>query len=128
MVDLPEMVASVQASWVYTPDRYPALAGLYQSEKFWFTVKHSNLHVAKSLVPIVVDLLKTFASITAACEYADHGDDQVTNVRLDALKTLVAKLYINTLSLATITQMDGEELQRRANEILLSSNAVSISE
>lgn len=123
MSDLNNLVARVQASWVYTPERYPAMGGLYHGEKFWFKVKHTGvLHMAKSLAPVVVELLTIFASIAAECEHADHGDDQLTRQRRDALKMFIAKLHINAMSLATIVEMSGEELQRRVDEILAASN------
>lgn len=122
MADLSALLSQVSVSWRYNPDRYPAMAGLYRTEKLEYTLGHVGLHMTKSVVPLAMDILVLLSEIATDAERAQHTRANMTPERRAQWKTLVAKLLINTLGFATVLEMDAAELEVLVAKILAANN------
>lgn len=102
-VDLAALMATVQAGFPFTQDRYPN-GDLGTPEKTRaFAVRHSSVHMAK-----------TGGQIAAEAEKYDHGN-QINEAKL---KIAVAKMLVNTLNLANILGVTAEELQDLVPQVM----------
>jgi len=74
---------------------YPAIALLDAEQKRGFAIRHSVLHLSK-----------TVGRLAAECESFDHGG----SMNIAALREAAVKMLINTLKLADDLQMSADEL------------------
>ena len=85
MTDLAALMQLIGERYQFTPENYPELAQLVGAQRTVFAVKHSVLHMMKSL-----------GVIATQGEAADHGD----LMDIGVLRIAIAKMLINTLKLA----------------------------
>jgi len=106
MSTLESLMGHIAAVWVCDPERYPALAGMDDAQRRMFLVKHSLLHVSK-----------TVGKVAAVCEDFDHAGVKGAESAA-ALQDGVVKLFVNALKLAEETGLSAEDLLRRAPEFV----------
>jgi hypothetical protein len=122
MVALSELLSQVSANWKHDPERYPAMLGMYRTEKLEYMLGHAGLHMTKSVVPLTVDLLMLLAEVATDSERAQHVLANMTPERRAQWKERVAKLLATTLGLAVIMGMNADELEQLVSEILAANN------
>ena len=94
--NLQELMDFIGAHWKFTSENYTGFSELSGHHKALFPLKHSILHINKS-----VGYLSTEA------EKADHGDEADTR----KLEIATAKLLATTLNLAKHLGMSAEQLE-----------------
>lgn len=98
MNDLQALMQHIESVWACDETRYPALKGMNDDQKRNFLVKHSLLHVNK-----------TVGKIAAVCENFDHAnekqDDHATAQQIGAIK-----LFVNALKLAQEAGLSADDL------------------
>ena len=90
------MIALIRKHFVFDEENYPELLGKSENERLAFALRHVAIHCAK-----------TTGKIATVSEAADHGE------AIDAagLKTDCGKMLINTLRLADLVGLSGNDLE-----------------
>ncbi len=101
MQDLDTLIAFIAEHFRFDADTYPELAGQNAEQRLRFAVRHSALHFAK-----------TAGKIAAVSEDSDHGEE----LDLEELRRHVPKALINTLRLAELVHLSGDDLVRAIRE------------
>lgn len=104
MSQLSRLMKHISATWVCDETRYPQLAAMSAAERQDFVVKHSLLH-----------LMKTMGKIAAVCEHLDHGEPYAHKDAAE-LEASAVKLFVNVLKLADELGLSADDLVRRAPE------------
>ncbi len=94
-MNLQEIIDKIVVHYSFTPESYPELTGKSRDEVMKFAVRHSALHMAKSL-----------GKIAAFAEAQDHGD--LAGEKL--LEEGMVKMLINVLRLAELQGLKADEL------------------
>ena len=95
--DLDRLKQFISKHFACEPDTYPELKGADEKKRLSFEIRHVGLHFEK-----------TAGKVAAVSEDADHGDI----IDLPDLQLNIAKSLINTLRLADLAGMSGEDLVR----------------
>ncbi len=103
--DLSSLVAFITERYKYNSAAYPGFDAMTPEARGGFIVKHSVLHMSKSV-----------GALAAEAERQDHGGD-MNNV---ALQVACAKMLVNTLSLASACGMTPEELADMVPKVMTS--------
>lgn len=90
-----ELIDYIVERYQFTPDKFPKVEGMSEEEKFHFAIKHLALHFAKTAGKIV----------TVSEEYDHSGKIDFQNLKVD-----VAKSMLNTLRMAELAKVSGDEL------------------
>lgn len=103
---LSDIMRTIDETYQFTPENYPALKDMTMNQRKAFICSHSAHHMMKSL-----------GKISAQCETFDHGD----NLDSEIIKEVVIKMIINSLKLASEMGIDVVEIGRAIPEYMRSS-------
>ncbi|MEI7719647.1 MAG: hypothetical protein WCI89_00325 [bacterium] len=103
--DLVALMRLIGERYQFTPEHYPELVQLVGEQRTAFAVKHSALHMMKSV-----------GAIAAQGEAADHGD----LMDIGALRIAIAKMLVNTLKLAEVLEIEPWVLGELVPEVMKS--------
>lgn len=103
--DLVQLMAYVNGKYTFTPEHYPVLQGASAEEVQAFAISHSAHHMSKSL-----------GKISAESEAHDHGG----KLDFDALQIATAKMFVNTLRLASELGLNATQLAQMVPEVMKS--------
>lgn len=95
MKNIDELIEFISKHFVFDDKTYPELKGKDSVQIKYFAIRHSALHFAK-----------TAGKISSFSEDVDHGGAE----DLEELKKNISKSLINTLRLAELVGMSGEDL------------------
>lgn len=95
MTQLKNLMDEVAAEWAITPVSYPATANMSPEDVFDFGVRHSALHLAKSV-----------AKIAKYAEARDHGNAG----DLAEVKETTVKMFLTVIRLAHLQGVSAEEI------------------
>jgi hypothetical protein len=98
---LNELIAFIAERFRFEAPAYPSLAGKTAEECLVFGIQHNALHVAK-----------TAGKIASVMESVDHGG----SLDAEELRKHVSRSLINTLRLAELVGLTGEEMVRAVEE------------
>lgn len=101
--DLHVLMEYIGSRYTFTPEHYPILARLDETQKLAFAVSHSAHHLSKSL-----------GKISAECEAFDHGGE----LKREALEEATVKMFINILKLAEELDMSAADLCSKVPEFM----------
>ncbi len=101
--DLRSLMSFIGERYIFTEKHYPSFNRLSAAGKVFFTVRHSQLHMSKSIGKIAAEL-----------EAADHG----AVMSVDNLQVATAKMLVNVLKLAEELGMSAEELAAKIPEVM----------
>ena len=99
--ELNEVIRLIAEKYPFNEEKYPELKNANKKEVLKFAIRHSALHFSK-----------TTGKISAISEDADHGEE----INIDELKKQSAKSLINTLRIAELLNMSGEDLIKLIEE------------
>lgn len=99
--EIDKVMEFIAKHFVFDENAYPELKGKSEEEKLKFAVRHCALHFSK-----------TAGKVVAVSESVDHGND----INLDSLREDVPKAFINTLRLAELVGMSGEDIVKAVEE------------
>ena len=94
-MNLQDAIDHVAATYPFTVEHYPELAGKTSEEAFTFAVRHNTLHIAKEL-----------GRMSAVCEAMDHGEP----IDRAALEKATVKMFINVLEGVKLQGLDADSL------------------
>lgn len=103
--DLHVVMEYIGSRYTFTPEHYPILAQLDETQKLAFAVNHSAHHLSKSL-----------GKISAECEAFDHDGE----LKREILEETTVKMFINILKLAQELGMNAADLCSKAPEFMKS--------
>ena len=106
MENLEQLSEHIAKIWVCDASRYPELAHLSEEGQQNFRVKHSILHINKSL-----------GKLAALCEDFDH-EAAAKEEFVAERKKLAIKLFINALKLAEESDVSAKELLEKSPEYI----------
>lgn len=112
--DLSSLMAFIGERYTFTEEHYPTLGrdygpsvnGLSDEERLHFIVRHSALHMMKSI-----------GKIAAEAENADHGG----LMNEEALKVATTKMLVNVLKLAEELGISGDDLAANVPNVMASA-------
>lgn len=93
--DISQLMEYISKRYTFTGDHYPALQGATAEQTLDFAIKHSALHMGKTLGKIFTE-----------CERYDHTGE----LDLRVIEEGIIKMLINTLKLAQELGLSGEYL------------------
>lgn len=93
--DLDTLIAYIAEHFTFDEETYPELRGASEEERLAFAIRHSALHMSK-----------TAGKIAAVSEDVDHGRE----LDMESLRENTMKSLINTLRLAELVGMSGNDL------------------
>lgn len=101
--DLPSVMSFIASRIPLNPTNYPPLQVLEAQHALAFNVSHSAMHLTKSL-----------GALAAEVERAHHGGsmDKV------ALERAALKLFVNSLNLARVLGLTGDDILARLPEVV----------
>ena len=106
MENLEQLSTHIASVWKCDASRYPELAYLSEEGQRNFRIKHSILHITKSL-----------GKLAALCEDFDHEDADKEGSK-EERKKLAIKLFINALKLAEESDVSAKELLEKSPEYI----------
>ncbi len=99
--ELEKLIQLIASRFVFDEKAYPEFQGANDEDRLKFALRHSALHFSK-----------TAGKIAAVIEDVDHGE----KMDFEILKIQTVKSLINTLRLAELLNMSGNELIRLIEE------------
>lgn len=104
--DLLSLMHFIGDRYTFTEEHYPGYDQLSDEQKLLFAVRHSALHMMKSV-----------GKIAGEAEAADHGGQMDE----ESLKVATTKMLVNVLKLAEELDMSGDELASRVPKVMASA-------
>ena len=95
MQELQNLMNEIAKKYAFNSDSYPSLEGKTREEIFIFAVRHSALHMGKTL-----------GKISTFSEAVDHGEKGSQEL----LEEGTVKMFINVLRLAELQNISAEQL------------------
>lgn len=100
--DLDTLIEFITDNYPFTEETHAELKGLPEDVQLKFAINHLALHFSK-----------TAGKIATVSEEANHSGD----INIEALRTDIPKALINTLRLAKLIDMKGEEIVAALEEM-----------
>lgn len=104
--DLSSLIESITSIYTFNEKNYPGYDALSDEQKVLFALRHSALHMMKSV-----------GKIAAEAESGDHGG----KTDPASLEIATAKMLVNTLVLAKILGLSGEDLATLVPKVMVST-------
>jgi hypothetical protein len=101
MRDIDTLIAFVAAHHQFNGEKYPELLEKDEKQRLIFALRHTALHFSK-----------TAGKIAAVSERVDHGED----IDVDELRINTSKALANTLRLAELIGLSGDDLVHSLEE------------
>lgn len=102
--DLSSLIEFIGSVYTFTEKSYPGYDALSDEQKMLFALRHSALHMMKSV-----------GKIATEAEHGDHGG----GVELEPLQVATAKMLVNTLVLAKVIGLSGEDLAALVPKVMV---------
>jgi NTP pyrophosphatase (non-canonical NTP hydrolase) len=95
MTDMDQLMDIIRTHWKFNAESYPEIAGMSEEQRQVFAIRHAIIHFAK-----------TAGKAIAVVEGMDHGG----SLDAEELKAQTGKMFINTLMMAQLLNLSGEDL------------------
>ncbi len=109
MTELQNLMNEVAAEWAIVPASYPTTEGMTPEEVFDFGVRHSALHLAKSV-----------AKIAKYAEARDHGNPgdlaEVKETTVKMFLTIIRLAHLQNISAAEIAELSPALIYETSNK------------
>lgn len=103
MHNLSEALNEIALAYPFTEKEYPELATYSKGQQKKFAIKHSILHIAKSL-----------GKLATVSEHIDHGSE----LNRHSLQEATIKILVNTLRIAELQKLQEAEIYQEIPKVL----------